>query len=62
MNGVAKILRSAWQALRALVGDDAYERYLDHVRRRHPDRVPLAREAFYQAELERRWSGVNRCC
>jgi uncharacterized short protein YbdD (DUF466 family) len=55
-------VRSVWNGLRNILGDDAYERYLDHQHRRHPDTVPLERAAFYQAELERRWSGINRCC
>lgn len=62
MSGFMKFLQAAWGLLRALLGDDAYERYLEHVRRRHPGRAPLGREAFYQAELDRRWSGINRCC
>jgi uncharacterized short protein YbdD (DUF466 family) len=54
--------RRLWAAFRALLGDDAYERYLDHQRRRHPDSVPLQRADFYRAELDRRWSQINRCC
>jgi uncharacterized short protein YbdD (DUF466 family) len=62
MNALGRFMSVAWRTLRALLGDDAYERYLAHVRNHHPDRVPLAREAFYSAELERRWSQVSRCC
>ena len=51
-----------WAVFRALLGDDAYERYLEHQRRRHPDSVPLQRKDFYRAELDRRWSQINRCC
>ncbi|MEX2151277.1 MAG: YbdD/YjiX family protein [Steroidobacteraceae bacterium] len=58
----AAISRRLWAAFRALLGDDAYERYLDHQRRRHPDSAPLQRADFYRAELDRRWSQINRCC
>jgi uncharacterized short protein YbdD (DUF466 family) len=51
-----------WSALRAVTGDDAYERYLAHCRHRHPDAAPLDRAAFYAQELERRWKGSSRCC
>ena len=44
------------------MGDDAYDRYVHHVRARHPDRPPLDRRAFYAVELDRRWRQVNRCC
>jgi uncharacterized short protein YbdD (DUF466 family) len=54
--------RPAWSALRAVTGDDAYERYLAHCRRRHPELPPLDRAAFYAAELGNRWQRVNRCC
>ena len=52
----------AWAAFRAILGDDAYERYVRHVRRRHPGVEPETRAAFQRAELERRWSQINRCC
>ena len=56
-------LARLWRALRRLSGDDAYERYLAHWRERHAgEGAPLDRRAFYRAELERRWSGVRRCC
>jgi uncharacterized short protein YbdD (DUF466 family) len=54
--------RRVWAAFRGLLGDDAYERYLDHQRRRHPGSTPLQRADFYRAELDRRWSQINRCC
>jgi uncharacterized short protein YbdD (DUF466 family) len=48
-------------ALRALSGDDAYDRYLTHHAREHAS-PPLSRRAFYQEREERKWSGVSRCC
>ncbi len=62
MNTLIRHGRNAWDRLRAVLGDDAYERYARHLRRHHPEAVPLARAAFHRAEIERRWSGVNRCC
>lgn len=62
MNGLKRIAGDAWSALRAILGDDAYERYVRHVHRRHPGSQPMTPEAFQRAELERRWSQVNRCC
>jgi uncharacterized short protein YbdD (DUF466 family) len=55
-------LRLIWRWLRTASGDDAYERYLDHHAREHPGRPPVSRRAFYRESLERRWSGVSRCC
>ncbi|MGH8129303.1 MAG: CstA-like transporter-associated (seleno)protein [Steroidobacteraceae bacterium] len=62
MTAIARICRLAWSRLRSMLGDDAYERYLDHFRRRHPGIAPLEPAAFHRAELDRRWSQVNRCC
>lgn len=62
MSGVIRAAGRWWNAFRAILGDDAYERYLRHARRRHPDEAPLTRDQFQRAELDRRWSQVNRCC
>jgi uncharacterized short protein YbdD (DUF466 family) len=62
MNSLLRWWRTGWSALRAVTGDDAYERYLAHCRGRHPGSSPLDRGAFHAAELERRWQQINRCC
>jgi uncharacterized short protein YbdD (DUF466 family) len=62
MTRAARAVRSAWEVLRALVGDDAYDRYLEHRRERHPGEAALDRRSFYLAELDRRWARINRCC
>ena len=51
-----------WRWLRAVSGDDAYERYLAHHRGCHPGVVPLDRGAFFRREQERKWAKINRCC
>ncbi|HUN26649.1 MAG TPA: YbdD/YjiX family protein [Steroidobacteraceae bacterium] len=56
------VLRMLWQWLRAVSGDDAYERYLAHHAQAHAGEPPLARRAFLRAEEERKWRGINRCC
>jgi len=62
MSRVAAAWQRFWTALRAVTGDDAYERYLAHCRVKHPGAVPLDRAAFYTSELDRHWKQVNRCC
>ena len=53
-------LRGVWNYVRAVMGDQAYERYLEVARR---DGVkPLSAEDFYVESLERRYSTVSRCC
>jgi len=48
--------------LRQLTGDDAYERYLMHHRQHHGSEPELDRRTFYLLEMQRKWSGVTRCC
>jgi uncharacterized short protein YbdD (DUF466 family) len=62
MRALVAACRRIWSGLRAVSGEDAYERYLEHHRRRHSDTVPLDPAQFRVAELDRRWSQVNRCC
>ena len=62
MRRVAHRLRTLWGWLRALSGDDAYERYLTRHERSHPGGPPVTRSDFYLQEQRRKWSGVSRCC
>jgi uncharacterized short protein YbdD (DUF466 family) len=58
-----RLFTRAWRALRTLTGDDAYQRYVEHVRRAHTNDAPLDPATFYREQAERRFSGgVNRCC
>ncbi len=59
---IKEFCHSAWSALRAVLGDDAYERYLKHAREHHVGSKPMDRTQFYRSELDRRWSQINRCC
>lgn len=62
MSDLITVWRRFWSGLRGITGDDAYERYIDHHQARHPGEPALGRDAFFRAELERRWSQPNRCC
>jgi uncharacterized short protein YbdD (DUF466 family) len=55
-------LARLWRAVRQISGDDAYERYTEHRARCHPGEPMLDRRAFYLAEQQRKWSGMQRCC
>jgi len=60
---VIEKLKQAWDVVRELTGDDAYERYLAHWRAHHSgERAPLDRDAFHREELKRKWEGIRRCC
>jgi uncharacterized short protein YbdD (DUF466 family) len=58
----ARLARLA-SAIRRVVGAPDYERYLEHMRRRHPGDVPLSAEAFARDVLARRYERPGgKCC
>ncbi|MBK5254465.1 MAG: putative selenoprotein [Vicinamibacteria bacterium] len=50
----------AWDYLREVMGDRAYERYLEVATNRRA--TPLTAEEFYLDSVNRRYSTVSRCC
>ena len=64
-----KQVKSFWQSIRQLSGDDAYERYLKHYAEFHAENnqqediePPLSREAFFKQWQDGKWKGIKRCC
>lgn len=53
---------AAWRYLRAVSGDDAYERYLEHHAAHHSGEPIMPRKAFFSDHQRRKWAGVTRCC
>lgn len=70
MNQVVTTARSAalrwlaagWSYIRAVSGDDAYERYLAHHANVHPGQEPMSRKAYFTERQRQKWTGVTRCC
>jgi uncharacterized short protein YbdD (DUF466 family) len=63
MARLRSLARNAALVVRRIIGAPDYERYLAHVTRRHPDSVPLSREAFTRDALARRYDRPgSRCC
>jgi len=66
VTGIGRELRVCaavlWRGLRALSGDDAYERYRAHHAAHHPGEPLLSRRAFCAQATQRKWSSVSRCC
>jgi uncharacterized short protein YbdD (DUF466 family) len=53
---------AAWRYLRAVSGDDAYERYLMHHAEHHAGEPLATRKDFFNDRQLRKWMGVSRCC
>ncbi len=54
------LIRTAWQYLREVSGENDYLRHRAHVLAQGG--TPLAPEAFYLDQLQRKYSRINRCC
>jgi uncharacterized short protein YbdD (DUF466 family) len=59
---VLRWLAGGWAYLRAVSGDDAYERYLAHHEVEHAGQPPMSRKAYFAERQRRKWTGVTRCC
>ena len=48
---------------RVVIGVPDYETYLQHLRKHHPDRVPMSYEQFFVDRQAARYKGGGgRCC
>jgi uncharacterized short protein YbdD (DUF466 family) len=59
---LAMLFGAAWNVMRSLSTDDAYDKYLAHHRAAHAGSPPLGRRAFYMRQQQEKWTGVSRCC
>ncbi len=59
---VRQFLSSGLTLLRGVTGDDAYDKYIAHMRASAPDEAPMNARDFFRAQLENKWSCINGCC
>jgi uncharacterized short protein YbdD (DUF466 family) len=57
-----RLLWRGWRYLREVSGDDAYERYLQHLARFHPGEKPMTRAEHFKLAQEQKWNRLSRCC
>jgi carbon starvation protein len=43
-------------------GDFAYQNYLQHYAKNHPEEKPLNKKEFFASQQKRKWTKINRCC
>ncbi|MDA3646681.1 YbdD/YjiX family protein [Saccharopolyspora indica] len=56
-------VRAAWQIVRGVVGENAYERYLAHHRQNHPGEAPLGEREFWRRHVDSQDARPgSRCC
>jgi uncharacterized short protein YbdD (DUF466 family) len=54
--------RHLWHYLREVTGDDAYERYVAHLKTAHAGQQCLTQGQFFAKRQDDKWSKVSRCC
>jgi uncharacterized short protein YbdD (DUF466 family) len=54
-----RVVADVWLGLS---GQYAYEQYVEHRRRHHPEQPIATREEFFRRELTEGWEGIRRCC
>jgi uncharacterized short protein YbdD (DUF466 family) len=59
---VRQFLSSGLSLLRGVTGDDAYDKYLAHMRANAPREVPMSERDFFRARMDNRWTCVGGCC
>jgi len=57
-----RLARAAWTFLRQASGDDAYERYREHMLQAHPGSAVMSRSAYYRFRMQQKWNRLTRCC
>jgi uncharacterized short protein YbdD (DUF466 family) len=62
MNTTWQLVWIGWHFLRQASGDDAYERYLDHMLHAHPGHPAMRRGEYYRFRTEQKWNRITRCC
>jgi uncharacterized short protein YbdD (DUF466 family) len=60
MSKVRNKLRTLWEYLREVAGENDYLRYLNSALAVGEE--PMSPEEFYLRQLQERYSRINRCC
>ena len=55
-------LCKGWYFIRQVTGDDAYERYREHMLQAHPGQPVMTVSEYYRLRTEQKWNRVTRCC
>jgi uncharacterized short protein YbdD (DUF466 family) len=63
MSGFGELVARAARTLSFMIGAPDYDRYLQHMRSRHPNAEPLTRAEFVSQRMNDRYAKAgSRCC
>jgi len=61
-NRLGAALRYAWDYLKEVSGENAYDHYLRRHRATHPGKPPMSRREFYRRRQDERFSNPGSRC
>jgi len=59
---MANPLRSIWEYLKEISGENAYDRYLAVHTATHPGKPPMSRGEFYRARQDEKYANLGSRC
>jgi uncharacterized short protein YbdD (DUF466 family) len=62
LNLAWRLAYSVWRLVRQVSGDDAYERYVQHMARAHAGQPIMTRADYFKFCQEQKWNRITRCC
>lgn len=63
LDKLRKLYQKSDRFVSLLVGMRSYDKYVEHMKFKHPEREILSRADFFKEALEARYNGgVTRCC
>lgn len=59
---ITKIYQKSDRFLHLLVGMPSYDKYLEHMQKYHPDKIPKSQKEFFKEAMERKYGvGSSKC-
>lgn len=59
---VRRIYQRSDRFLHLLVGMPSYDKYLEHMRKNHPDKIPKSQKEFFKEAMESKYgAGRTKC-
>lgn len=57
-----KIYQKSDRFLHLLVGMPSYDKYLEHMQKHHPDKIPKSQKEFFKEAMDRKYgAGSSKC-
>lgn len=59
-----KFIHMLSESLLTIAGAPNYERYLEHLKKHHPEQTPLSKKEFYRKMNDEKYGGktIRKCC